>query len=52
MLGQEVATLVNEMQAPGTYSIIFAADNLPGGVYFYKLETQNFVQTSKMLLLK
>jgi len=52
VLGKEVAVLVNEIQSPGTYSIVFFADNLPGGVYFYKLETQNFVQTSKMLLLK
>lgn len=52
VLGKEVAVLVNEIQLPGTYSIIFSADNLPGGVYFYKLETQNFTQTSKMLLIK
>jgi len=52
VLGKEVAILVNEIQSAGTYSVVFSADNLPGGVYFYKLETQNFVQTSKMLLLK
>lgn len=52
VLGKEVAVLVNEIQLPGTYSVIFSADNLPGGVYFYKLETQNFTQTSKMLLIK
>ena len=52
VLGKEVAVLVNEIQSPGTYSVVFSADNLPGGVYFYKLETQNFTQTSKMLLIK
>ena len=52
VLGKEVAVLVNELQSPGTYSVVFSADNLPGGVYFYKLETQNFNQTSKMLLIK
>ena len=52
VLGKEVVVLVNEIQSPGTYSVVFSADNLPGGVYFYKLETQHFVQTSKMLLLK
>ncbi len=52
VLGKEAAVLVNEIQSPGTYSVVFSADNLPGGVYFYKLETQNFAQTSKMLLLK
>jgi len=52
VLGKEVAVLVNEIQSQGTYSVIFSADKLPGGVYFYKLETQNFTQTSKMLLIK
>lgn len=52
LLGKEVEVLVNEIQSPGTYSVVFSADNLPGGVYFYKLETQHFVQTIKMLLLK
>jgi len=52
VLGKEAAVLVNEIQSPGTYSVVFSADNLPGGVYFYKLETQNFIQTSKMLLIK
>ena len=52
ILGKEVVTLVNEVQSPGSYSVVFSADNLPGGVYFFKLETQHFVQTNKMLLLK
>jgi len=52
VLGKEVAVLVNELQSPGTYSVVFFAHNLPGGAYFYKLETQNFVQTNKMLLIK
>jgi hypothetical protein len=52
LLGKEVTTLVNELQSPGSYSIIFSADNLPGGVYFYKIETAHFTHTSKMLLLK
>lgn len=52
VLGKEVAVLVNEIQSPGTYSVVFFADNLAGGVYFYTLETQNFTQTNKMLLIK
>ena len=52
MLGQEVAVLVNETQAPGTYSYVFNATDLPSGIYLYKLETQRFSQTNKMLLLK
>lgn len=52
VLGREVATLVNEEQLSGNYSIEFNAANLPSGVYFYRIETGNFVQTRKMLLLK
>ncbi|GBD88202.1 hypothetical protein BMS3Abin03_02137 [bacterium BMS3Abin03] len=52
VLGKEVVNLVNSYQQPGSYSVIFYADNLPGGVYFYKLETEHFVTTNKMLLLK
>ncbi len=51
-LGREVATLVNKKQAPGKYSVQFNANNLPSGVYFYKLQAGDFVQTRKMMLLK
>jgi photosystem II stability/assembly factor-like uncharacterized protein len=50
--GQEVATLVNERQATGTHEAIFEADELPGGIYFYKLTSGSFGQTKKMLLIK
>jgi hypothetical protein len=52
ILGKEVATLVNEQLAPGTYSVDFDATNFPSGIYFYRLETPEFVQTNKMILLK
>ena len=52
VLGKEIAVLVNELQSPGSYAITFSADDLPGGVYFYKLETPGFTKTSKMILLK
>ncbi len=52
VLGEEVATLVNEKQAPGNYSVQFDASNLSSGVYFYKLQYGNFVATKKMILLK
>ena len=51
-LGREIATLVNEKQAPGKYSVQFNANNLPSGIYFYTLRAGNFVQTRKMILLK
>ncbi len=52
VLGEEIATLVNEKQSPGNYSVQFDASNLPSGVYFYTLQVGNFEQTRKMILLK
>ena len=51
-LGREVATLVNKKQKPGKYSVKFNAKELPSGVYFYTLQSGDFIQTRKMLLLK
>ncbi|MBL8006176.1 MAG: T9SS type A sorting domain-containing protein [Ignavibacteria bacterium] len=50
--GIEVAVLVNEKINPGNHSVVFNAVELPGGVYFYKLETGNFSESRKMLLIK
>ncbi len=52
VLGNEVATLVNEEKAAGSYEVEYRADRLTSGIYFYKLQTGNFVETKKMLLLK
>ncbi|VAX14899.1 hypothetical protein MNBD_IGNAVI01-3211 [hydrothermal vent metagenome] len=52
VLGQEVTTLVNKQQKPGNYNVTFNANNLPRGVYFYSLKTENFSLTKKMLLLE
>lgn len=51
-LGKEVQTLVNKNLSAGSYSIDFNASNFSGGVYFYKLETENFSKTKKMILVK
>lgn len=51
-LGQEVAVLVDEEKLPGSYEVVFNASNLPSGAYFYRLQTKNFVETKKMLLIK
>lgn len=51
-LGKEVTTLVNEKQNAGSYSVEFSGEGLPSGVYFYKLETTDFVDTKRMVLLK
>ncbi len=52
VLGNEVATLVNEEKTVGSYEVEFNAANLSSGIYFYKLQTGSFVETKKMLLLK
>jgi len=52
MLGQEVATLVNEVQDAGVKVARFDASNFPSGVYFYKLSAGSFTYVKKMLLMK
>jgi len=52
LLGREVANLVNEVKEPGSYKVNFNASNLPSGVYTYRIQSGNFVQTKKMMLMK
>ncbi|HEX9252522.1 MAG TPA: 5'-nucleotidase C-terminal domain-containing protein [Ignavibacteriaceae bacterium] len=52
VLGNEVATLVNETKAPGNYSAVFDASSLASGIYIYKFSANNFLQTKKMILMK
>jgi hypothetical protein len=52
MLGKEVATLVNGNLSAGAYTYDFNASNLASGVYFYKLESANFSEVKKMMLVK
>ncbi len=52
ILGREVASLVNETKTPGNYKVNFNANNLASGVYFYRLQAGNFIQTKKMILMK
>ncbi len=51
-LGAEVKTLVSNSMAVGAHSIEFNAQNLPSGIYFYTLKSNNIILTKKMLLLK
>jgi hypothetical protein len=51
-LGREVAILVNENLQYGTYEVEWDASNIPSGVYFYSLITQEFTQTKKMVVIK
>ncbi len=52
ILGKEIKTLVNEKQTTGNYKIDFDAGNLPSGVYFYRLITDGFTDTKRMVLIK
>ncbi|MBK6538709.1 MAG: T9SS type A sorting domain-containing protein [Ignavibacteria bacterium] len=51
-LGKEAATLVNEKQNAGSYSVEFNGEGLPSGIYFYKIEAGDFAETKRMVLLK
>ena len=54
LLGREVATLVNEEKPAGSYNVEFTINNLQlsTGIYFYRLQAGNYVETKKMILLK
>ena len=62
IFGGEVASLVNDEKAAGNYEIKWNAENLPSGIYLYKLSVSvlpsqdrqagNFVEAKKMILLK
>lgn len=52
ILGREVATLVNEVKQAGSYTAEFNASNLNSGIYFYKIESGDFTETKRMLLIK
>ena len=52
IVGEEVATLVNEEEPAGYYQIKFNASNLASGIYFYTLTAGNFRETKKLVLLK
>jgi hypothetical protein len=52
ILGQKVATLVDGKLTAGSYTASFKADKFASGVYFYRLQAGNFVETKKMMLVK
>ena len=52
VLGKEVANLVNEVKAAGSYSVEFNGANLSSGIYYYRIESGSFVNVKKMLLIK
>ena len=52
ILGQEVATLVNEYKSVGSHKVQWRANTMPSGVYYYRLEADGFSKTHKMVLMK
>jgi hypothetical protein len=52
LLGREVAVLVNEKKAPGSYEVKFDGSALSSGVYFYSLKAGSSVETKKLMLLR
>ncbi len=52
LLGQELITLVNSVQKSGRYEVMFDASRFASGVYYYRIETQNFTSIKKMMLIK
>jgi hypothetical protein len=52
VLGRVVATLVNEVKEPGTYTVTFNGSNLASGIYFYRLQAGQYVECRKMIVMK
>lgn len=52
ILGKEVAVPLDEELNPGSYSVDFNANNLTSGIYFYRLQTTNYSETKRMIILK
>ena len=52
VLGREVATLLDEVKQPGMYTVRWDAGGLPSGVYYYRLQSGEFVDVKRMLLVK
>jgi hypothetical protein len=52
VLGNEVATLVNETKSPGEYEVEFDGSSLSSGIYFYQLKSGSYIQINKMVLIK
>ena len=52
VLGREVSVLVNKEQSTGNYEVEFDASHLTSGIYFYKIQAGDYVETKKMVLMK
>ena len=52
ILGREVSVLANERKNAGVHEVKFDGSNLASGVYFYRIQAGDFIQTKRLLLLK
>lgn len=52
VVGQEIATLVDDIQERGRYEISWDASGLPSGVYYYRLRGDDFIETKRMVLIR
>ena len=52
LLGQEVAKIFEGVQSAGTYEVTFSKEELPTGIYFYRIQAPGFVETRKMIITK
>lgn len=52
LLGREVDSLIDEEKLPGDYQVVFNSAELPSGIYFYRMISQNFSSMKKMILIR
>lgn len=52
LLGREITTLLNERKQPGYYSISWNAQGYPSGIYLYRLQTEKYSETKKLILIR
>ena len=50
--GNKINTLVDEIKEAGTYKVEINGRDLPEGIYFYRLQAGDYIETKKMILLK
>ena len=52
VLGNEIETIINKIQNAGNYELTYDASKLLSGIYFYRMESENFIETKKFILIK
>ena len=52
ILGRELKTLVNGKLQPGIYEAEFSSENLPSGIFYYRLESENYIESKSMIIVK